>query len=133
MVSYPVELQPDEGTVLVTSAEFPELTTYGEDEDEAMLRAKDALEEAIAARIDTGADVPAPSSGRHRIALSPLMAAKVVLYQEMRRQQVGKAELARRLGWRLSRIDRVLDVQHRSRLDHVAEALDAVGRRLEVA
>lgn len=92
MVSYTVDLEPDDGTVLVSSAEFPELTTYGEDKDEAMLRAKDALEEAIAARIDTGADMPAPSSGRHRIALSPLMATKVVLYQKMRRQQVGMSE-----------------------------------------
>ena len=133
VISYAVDLMPDDGTVLVTSTAFPELTTYGEDEDEAMVRAKDALEEAIAARMDDGADVPAPSSGRHRVALPPLTAAKVVLYQEMKRQRVGKAELARLLGWRLPRIDRVLDVQHRSRLDHIAAALDAVGRRLEVA
>ena len=117
VISYAVDLMPDDGTVLVTSAAFPELTTYGEDEDEAMIRAKDALEEAIAARMDDGADVPSPSSGCHRIALPPLTAAKVVLYQEMKRQRVGKAELARRLGWRLPRIDRVLDVQHRSRLE----------------
>ena len=133
VISYAVNLEPDGDTVLVTSPEFPELTTYGEDEDEAMIRAKDALEEAIAARMDGGADLPAPSHGRHGIALPPLTAAKVVIYQEMRRQHVGKAELARRLGWRLPRIDRVLDVQHHSRLDHIAAALDAVGRRLEVA
>lgn len=76
MVSYAVDLAPDDGTVLVTSGDFPELTTYGEDEDEAMARAKDALEEAIAARMDDGADLPPPSPGRHLIALSPLMAAK---------------------------------------------------------
>lgn len=92
-ITYAVELQSDDGTVLVTSAEFPELTTYGEDEDEAMGRAKDAIEEAIAGRMDVGADLPAPTRGRHQIALPPLTAAKVVIYQEMRRQHVGKAEL----------------------------------------
>lgn len=133
VVSYAVALVPDGGTVLVTSPKFPELTTYGEDEDEAVVRTQDAIEEAIAACMDDGADLPTPSSGGHRIALPPLTAAKVVIYQEMKRQHVGKAELARRLGWRLARIDRVLDVQHHSRLDHIAAALDAVGRRLEVA
>lgn len=94
MVSYAVDLAPDDGTVLATSADFPELTTYGEDEDEAMARARDALEEAIAARMDNGADLPAPSPGRHLIALSPLMAAKVGRYGD--KASVGRAELARR-------------------------------------
>lgn len=133
VISYAVDLAPDGGTLLVTSPEFPELATYGGDEDEARARAKDAFEEAIAARMDDGADLPTPSQGSDRIALPPLTAAKVVVYQEMRRQHVGKAELARRLGWRLARLDRVLDVQHHSRLDHNAAALNAVGRRLEVA
>ena len=45
---------------------------------------------------------------------------------------IGKAELAQRLGWHLPQVDRVLDVQHRSRLDRMEAALGAIGRRLEV-
>ena len=48
---------------------------------------------------------------------------KVMLYQGMRDEGVGKAELAR-LGRRLPQVDRVLDVQHRSRLD-MMDALSA--------
>ena len=50
----------------------------------------------------------------------------------MREQGVGKAELARRLGWHMPQVDRVLDIQHRSRLDMMDAALGAIGRRLHV-
>lgn len=55
-----------------------------------------------------------------------------MLYQGMRDQNIGKAEMARRLGWHLPQVDRVLNVNHRSRLDQMDAALRAIGRRLEV-
>ena len=58
---------------------------------------------------------------------------KVILNQGMRDQGVGKAELARRLGWHMPQVDRVLDIQHRSRLDMMDAALGAIGRQLHVA
>ena len=128
MLAYPVSLEDDDGTVLVTSPDFPELTTFGEDRDEALSRAVDALEEAIAARIHDRKDIPAPSQGDTYALLPTLTSVKVMLYQGMRDQGVGKAELARRLGWHLPQVDRVLDVQHRSRLDQMDAALGAIGR-----
>ena len=59
---YCIDLTPDDNdTYLVTSPDFPELTTFGEDEGAAMAAASLAIEEAIAAGIARGADVPAPS------------------------------------------------------------------------
>ena len=133
MLSYPIELEDDDGTVLATSRDFPELTTFGDDRAEALARAVDALEEAIAARIHRGEDIPAPSPGDDRATLPTLTAIKVILYQGMRDQGIGKAELARRLGWYLPQVDRVLDVRHRSRLDRMDAALGAIGRHLEVS
>ena len=134
MLSYSIRLEPDDnGTFLVTCADFPELTTFGDDLDEALARALNALEEAIAARMDEREDIPVPSAGDNRVALPALSAVKVVLYQEMRSQDIGKAELGRRLGWPLPKVDHVLDLQHRSRLDQLAAALNVVGRQLEVS
>ena len=132
MLAYPISLEEDDGTVLVTSPDFPELTTFGEDRDEAVARAVHALEEAIAARIHDRKDVPTPSQGETYAVLPTLTSVKVMLYQGMRDQGVGKAELARRLGWHLPQVDRVLDLQHRSRLDQMDAALGAIGRRLHV-
>ena len=61
-----------------------------------------------------------------------LTAVKVMLYRGMREQGIGKAELARRLGWHLPQVDRALDVQHNSRMDQMDAAMSAIGRALYV-
>ena len=132
MLSYPIKLEHDDGAVLVTAPDFPELTTFGDDRAEAFMRAVGALEEAVAARISARQDIPVLSQGKTRVSLPTLTAVKVILYQGMRDQDVGKAELARRLGWHLPQVDRVLDVNHHSRLDQMDAALGAIGLRLEV-
>ena len=132
MLAYPITLEDDDGTLLVTSPDFPELTTFGDDREAAIARAIHALEEAIAARIHDRKDIPTPSRGETYAILPTLTSVKVMLYQGMRDQGVGKAELARRLGWHLPQVDRVLDVQHRSGLERMDAALGAIGRRLHV-
>ena len=62
-LSYPIKLEEDDGTLLATSPDFPELTTFGNDREEAITRAVHALEEAIAARIHDRRDIPMPSRG----------------------------------------------------------------------
>ena len=132
MLAYPITLTEDDGTILVTSPDFPELTTFGDDRAEALARAVDALEEAIAARVHDRRDIPRPSQGQTYAMLPSLTSVKVLLYRGMREQGVGKAELARRLGWHLPQVDRVLDLQHRSGLEQMDAALGAIGRRLHV-
>ena len=132
MLAYPITLEADDGTVMATSPDFPELTTFGDDREEALARAVHALEEAIAARIHDRRDIPAPSRGEIHTVLPTLTSVKVMLYQGMRDQGIGKAELARRLGWHLPQVDRALDVQHKSRLDVMDAALGAIGQRLLV-
>ncbi len=134
MLEYPVILEEDDNdTLLVTSPDFPELVTFGEDRDEAIARASDALEEAIAARMYDREDIPMPSHGDVYALVPTLTSVKVLLYQGMRDDGVGKAELARRLGWHMPQVDRVLDINHHSRLDQMDAALGAIGRRLQVA
>ncbi len=67
MVSYRIHLKPDDnGTFLVTSPDFPELTTFGETREEALSHALDAFEEAIEARISDREEIPVPSKGEAR-------------------------------------------------------------------
>ncbi len=70
MLDYPVHLEDDNGSILVTAPDFPELTTFGEDRDDALMRAVDALEEAIAARMRDGRDIPKPSPGEVRVVVA---------------------------------------------------------------
>ena len=132
MLTYSIALEDDDGTLLATSPDFPELTAFGIDREDALARAVDALEEAIATRIHDGRDIPSPSQGRQVAVLPTLTAVKVMLYEGIREQGIGKGELARRLGWHLPQVDRILDVHHDSRMDQVDAAMGAIGRHLHV-
>jgi antitoxin HicB len=66
------------------------------------------------------------------VPLSALGMAKAALYDAMREQGVGRAELARRLRWHLPQVTRVLDPRHSSRMEHVEAALASLGLRLIV-
>jgi len=53
---YLLHTEPDDnGTILITCPEFPEVTTFAESEDEIARVALGAIEEAIAARIHDSA------------------------------------------------------------------------------
>lgn len=133
---YPVELTVDDNdTILVVAPDIPGAHSFGDDREEALARIVDAIETGVMALIAARKDVPAPSLARGRplVALPALSAAKIGLYRAMREENVGKAELARRLGWHLPQVDRILDLGHASRLDQVEAALGALGRTLSVA
>ena len=135
MLAFTIELTADDnGTFLITCPDLPEVTSFAADEAEAEMRARDAIETVLQARIDDGDAIPAPSPtlpGRH-VVLPALTAAKVALYSAMRAQGVGKAELARRLGWHGPQVDRLLDLGHASRLPQLERALAALGLQLDV-
>ncbi len=136
MFCYPVTFTPDDnGTILVTFPDIPEAVTFGDDEDDALLRAVDALESMLAAKMVDREDIPTPSStddGPY-VRLSALTTAKVLLYQVMKQQNIRKAELARRLGWHAPQADRLLDLNHASRLDQIERALAVLGKHLDVS
>lgn len=133
---YPVELTSDtNGSVLVRFPDVPEAHTFGEDEDEALLRAVDALETALSFYTDGGRDLPKAGKarrGQRTVRPSALAGIKLAIYQTMRDQGVRKAELARRLGWHMPQVDRLLDLNHASRLDQAEAAAAALGHDLAV-
>jgi antitoxin HicB len=135
MFDFPVTLTPDGDTVLVTFADVPEAITFGADEDEALLQAVDALEAALSFYVEARKPLPLPSTakpGQHTVRPSALESAKLGVYQAMTEQGVRKAELARRLGWHMPEVDRLLDLRHASRLEQLEAAARALGRQLEV-
>ncbi|HEU0155995.1 MAG TPA: type II toxin-antitoxin system HicB family antitoxin [Stellaceae bacterium] len=136
MRAYPALLTSDPGGgFTVTFRDVPEAITEGDTREEALLRAEDALESALAMYVAAGEPLPASSSaepGEETVPLSALGMAKAALYEAMREQHVGRAELARRLRWHLPQVARVLDLRHASRMEHVETALAALGLRLVV-
>ncbi|MBI2801027.1 MAG: type II toxin-antitoxin system HicB family antitoxin [Gammaproteobacteria bacterium] len=136
-LDYPVRLTAaEEGGFVVTFPDVPEAHTQGEDRAEALLRAVDALETALSFYTEAGRDLPRASKPKRRQPLvrpSALAGIKLAIYQAMRDDGVKKSDLARRLGWHLQQVDRLLDIHHASRLDQAELALGSLGRRLAVS
>ena len=136
MRAYPACLTPDpDGGFTVTFRNVPEAITEGDTREEALLRAEDALESALAMYVAGNEPLPSASPadpGEVMVPLSALGMAKTALYEAMREQSVGRAELARRLRWHLPQVARALDLRHASRMEQIEAALAALGLRLIV-
>ena len=132
---YAVTLTPDDnGTILVTVPDIPEAITFGEDREDALARAIDAIETALSGFIEAREPIPRPrAKGRDHVALPALTVAKLGLYDAMRADKIGKAALARKLGVALPQIDRLLDLRHHSRMDALERALLALNRTLTIS
>jgi antitoxin HicB len=135
MLSYRIKLEADDnGTLLVTCPVLPEVTTFGEDESDAIMHAIGAIEEVIAARMADGEDVPeGHQRGPHLVRLPALTVLKVELYRQLRQSGITRAELARRLGWKRESVDRLFRLDHASRLQQLEAAFAALGRSVSVS
>lgn len=132
--AYPATLFPDAPGFRTTFEDFVSGVTHGATRQEALAHAADLLETMVSYRIAKGLDLPraSPARGRPIVRLAPLSAAKAGLYMAMREAGVGKAKLARRLGWTRTSVARLLDLRYHSRMEHVDRALAALGKRLAV-
>ena len=102
--AYPVNLIDEyDGTVLVTSPDFPELTTFGAVRAEALAHAVGAFAEANRiSRPDGRSGADAHGDCAH---VATLTIVKVLLYRgsATRVSRVSRSELARRLNWHFPR------------------------------
>jgi antitoxin HicB len=133
MTNYRVTLENDEGTILVKSPDFPEIITFGQNEEDALSYAVGAFSEAIAARIAEHEPIPHPSRGRKsdpRIVLPANVALKAKLYQSLFASGMKKAELARRLNLHRQEIDRLFDVNHVTNISKIEAAFGVLGKSL---
>lgn len=133
---YPAELRrtgPDE--IVVSFRDLPECLTSGIGEAEALAEAADALEEAIAGRIDDDEPIPSPSArrtGEHYVAVPPGMAAKAALALAFRESGLTRVAFARRIGTDEKSVRRMLNPRHGTAANRIAKALHALGRQIAV-
>jgi len=135
MLRYAVKLSRDANdTILVDVPDVPEAHTFGDDREEALARAVDAIETALMGYIEDRQEIPSPRATKRGefVTLPALTEAKLALYSAMRAAGVGKAELARRLNCHLPQVDRLLDLMHSSRLDQLEAAFRVLGKQLSI-
>jgi antitoxin HicB len=124
-----------EGGFVVTFRDLPEAITQGDTEHEAMEMAEDVLYSTMELYLDDKRPVPLPSkakSGEKFVFLPPSAWAKVLLLNEMIAQKVTASELARRLHTRPQDINRVINLEHVTKIDMLDKAFQALGKHLEI-
>ncbi len=126
----------EEGGFVVKFPDFDWGVTQGDTEEEAKEMAADAIRTMIRELIRQGEEIPRPSKPRGRkrrmIRVAALDAAKTELYMAFRASGIRKADLARRLGIPKTTVDRLFDLDHRSRLDQLEAGFRALGKRLDI-
>jgi antitoxin HicB len=125
----------EEGGFVVTFRDIPEAMTQGDTLEEALAMAEDALVASMDFYFEDRRSVPAPSAmqpGEQLIELPASVAAKVLLLNELVGANISNAELARRMHTRPQEVQRIVDLGHSTKIDTIAKALQAVGKRLEI-
>ena len=137
-MEYPALFEPaEEGGFVITFPDFGWGVSQGDNEEDAVNMALDALLTMIGEHIRKGEDLPHPTHPRRKkcrmIQLPALQAAKAGLYMAFRQSGMKKVELARALNIPKTNVDRLFDFRNHTRLDRLEAAFAAVGKRLVVA
>lgn len=134
MLTYAYTLTPDSnGTYLIQYPDLPEGAAVSETE-KAGPDAAEGLDAVLQLYIDARRPIPMPTDvGDGSVSLGAMRTAKVLLANEMVRQGVRKADLARRLGVHAPQVDRLLELGHNSKMDAIEAACNELGKRLDVS
>ena len=132
--SYPYITGPQNDTVIIEFPDVPGALTEvrkGENGEEII---RDCLVSALGGYIEGKLVPPAPSSPRGRpcVTLDLVTSAKLTLAMAMAEQRVSNVDLAQQLGVNEKVVRRMLDPDHRSRIDRLEDALDRLGLGLEL-
>ena len=135
--AFPAKLTRDRqsGGFTVSFCDLPEALTAGDDRAEALEQAVDCLDEAIAGRIADDEEIPIPSvakRGEALISLGARMAAKAVLHMALAESGMSQRKFARHIGADEKEVRRLLDPRHPSKIDRLAEVLEALDWRMTI-
>jgi antitoxin HicB len=132
--SYPYRIERQRDSTLVEFPDVPGAVTETREGEDAQNLIRDCLVTALGAYISSKQDPPAPSAPRGRpcITLDLVTSAKLAQAMAMAEQQVTNVELARRLSVNEKVIRRMLDPDHRCRIDRLEHALEKLGLGLEL-
>ncbi|OMQ26892.1 type II toxin-antitoxin system HicB family antitoxin [Serratia oryzae] len=130
---YPVKFEHDETGWCVSFPDIPEALTGGDTKEDALSLAQDALVTAFDFYFEDRRPVPMPSAnGEEFINVPASVAAKVLLLNAMIATGTTPAELARRMGTRPQEVNRIVTLNHATKIDTIEAALKALGKRLEI-
>lgn len=134
-MQYPVIIEKDGDGFLARFPDIPEALSGGGTYDEALAEAQGALVTAFEFYFEDQRPIPLPSSVHDGVLVDvPLSVwAKVLVLNTMLAEHVSQSELARRMGTRKQEVQRIINLEHSTKIDTLASAMRAMGRRLLIS
>ena len=133
---YPAQLtQSSENWMTVSFRDIPSCHTSGGTVAEALVRAEDALGDAIAGVIGDDETIPIPSAarpGEHMVSVPAGTAAQAALTLAFRSSGLTRVEVSNRLGVHDRVVRRMLDPRHGTPVGRIGDALRVLGHRLMI-
>ncbi|TYG33254.1 type II toxin-antitoxin system HicB family antitoxin, partial [Lonepinella koalarum] len=133
---YPAKFEPEDGGYNVSFRDIPEALTCGDDYDDAVEMAKDALLTSMDFYFEDRRKVPMPSKPRKDevlIELPSSVFAKVLLLNEMVEQNISNVELAKRIEVKPQEVQRITNLTHSTKIDTISKALSSLGKHLQLS
>ncbi|WP_447887573.1 type II toxin-antitoxin system HicB family antitoxin [Serratia fonticola] len=129
---YPVDLQPDSGGYVVSFPDIPEALTQGDTREEALAMALDALITAFDFYFEDNQPIPLPSEVTGDYVEVPLsVASKVLMLNALIESGLTRVELADRIGIKKQEVNRLINLQHSTKIDAIQRAMNALGKQLD--
>ena len=124
---------PD-GGVLATFPDVPEAITFGDDRDDAIRSAQEALAVALFGYLKEGRKLPAAKRKTGTfVAPQATDVLKIAVVEAWQEGGISKSEFARMLGVDEKEARRILDPDAATKADRLEEALSILGRKVHIA
>lgn len=134
---YPAKFEKEEnGLYAVSFRDIPEALTCGDNYEQAVAMAKDALLTSMDFYFEDHRKVPMPSEALEDevlIALPPSVFAKILLLNEMIEQNISNVDLAKRINVKPQEVQRITNLDHSTKIDTIGKALASLGRHLQLS
>ena len=128
---YELDIKPDGDVWLVTSPDFEEVVSFGETIPLACANGRNAIEEAIAARIAHNEDLPAPTmerASKYAVQMPVIISMKSAIYMILRVDGLTRADLQRKMNLaHREQVDRIFKLDHKTDIETLMSAFEALG------
>ena len=128
-------LKVEDGTEIIKCRDLQELLSWTLKGDSPEQWARYAVVDCLTFRMRDGEMIPEasePEPGEFVVRLTPNEEAKVLLHNEMVKGQVSRADLARKANLRLSDVTRLLNLNHKTKIETIVSALNSLGKDLKL-
>ncbi len=136
MYEYPINVHQENDHLWSSCPDIPEAHSAGDTREELLRNAVEGIELALSIYVDQRRAIPLPSvctEDQEPISLPVTTCAKIVLWNTLCERGMTKADLASAIGLSHTVASRLVDFEHKSKIEQLEAALATLGVPFRVA